>query len=87
MNDGREYRLIKDGDFLIDKIEGFRLEKGRLPNSLEEIGYEERDGVDVLYYDKRDSTHYTISFGTSLGESKFYYSDSQQWEDRYRDME
>jgi hypothetical protein len=84
LKDDRENRLIKEGDALIEKIEEFKAKNNRLPNSLEEIGLEERDGIDVLYYDKRDSLNYTVSFGTSLGESKFYYSDNKQWEDGYR---
>lgn len=86
LKDYRENRLIKEGNELVEKIEQFRIENGNLPHSLEELGIEETEGIDVLYYDKRDSLHYTISFGTSLGESKFYYSDTQQWEDRYREI-
>lgn len=77
---------MKEGKELVEKIEAFKAKYSRLPNSLEEIGLEESDGADVLYYSKRDSLHYTVSFGTALGESKFYYSDSEKWEDRYRTM-
>ena len=82
----REERLIKRGDALVKKIEVFRSDHNKLPNSLEEIEIEELDGRDVLYYDKRDSLYYTVSFGTSLGESKFYYSDTKKWEDKYREV-
>lgn len=84
LKDNRENRLINEGNALVEKIEAFRVKNNRLPNSLVEIGLEERDGIDVLYYDKRDSLNYTISFGTSLGESKFYYSDNKKWENSYR---
>jgi hypothetical protein len=84
LKDARENRLMKEGNELVEKIEAFKDINNRLPISLEEIGIEERDGVDALYYTKRDSLHYTVSFGTSLGESKFYYSDNKKWEDRYR---
>ncbi|KAF5061563.1 hypothetical protein DSECCO2_314140 [anaerobic digester metagenome] len=86
LKDFREHRLIKEGNTLVEKIEVFRTENKRLPTSLDELGIEERDGIDVLYYDKRDSLHYTVSFGTSLGESVIYYSDTKQWEDRYREI-
>lgn len=82
----RETNLMKDGDLLVRKIEMFKQDRKRLPDSLEELGIKERDGVNVLYYTKRDSLHYTVSFGMSLGESKFYYSDTKMWEDRYREM-
>lgn len=86
LRSARENRLMKAGDVLVERIEVFKAKQFRLPNSLEEIGIKEREGADVLYYDKRDSLHYTVSFGTSLGESKIYYSDSKRWEDRYREI-
>lgn len=82
----RENKLIKEGNTLVKKIELFKSSHNRLPVSLDEIGVKEKDGIDALYYDKRDSFHYTIYFGTSLGESKIYYSDNQKWEDFYRVM-
>lgn len=77
----RENRLMKNGNVLVNRIEQFRVEHKRLPNSLKEIGVEEQDGKDAIYYDKKDSLRYIIWFGVSLGESKTYYSDSKQWED------
>ncbi len=77
---------MKEGDALVERIEMFRTESKRLPNTLEDIGIEEREGADVLYYTKRDSSHYIVSFGMSLGESKFYYSDTKEWEEKYREM-
>lgn len=71
---------------LVSKIEIFKTEHKSLPNSLKEIGIEEKEGVDALYYDRRDSLHYVVWFGMSLGESKIFYSDSKQWEDFYREM-
>lgn len=82
----RENKLIQKGNALVELIEAYRAEYKKLPTSLEDIGLEERDGRDVLYYGQRDSLHYIISFGTSLGESKIYYSDSRQWEDKYREI-
>ncbi len=82
----REVRLKKKGEELVEKIEIYRQENTKLPASLVEMGIEEKEGIDVLYYDRRDSLHYTVSFGTSLGESMFYYSDTKQWEKRYREI-
>lgn len=67
-------------------LEQFRAEHKRLPNSLKEIGVEEQEGKDALYYDKKDSSRYIIWFGVSLGESKTYYSDNKQWEDFDREI-
>jgi hypothetical protein len=48
---------------------------------LEDVGLKEELGVDALYYQKKDSINYILSFGTILGESKIYYSDTKTWED------
>lgn len=56
-------------------------QNGYLPNSLKDIGIKEKDGSDPpLYYQKAKnaSYEYSVSFGTSLGESKIYYSDSKE---------
>jgi len=83
----RESRLKKQGNEIVKKIEYYKEKNNRLPNSLSEIGIQVIDESNPpLYYDKRDSINYTVSFGTSLGESMFYYSDSKKWEDRYRKM-
>lgn len=79
--------MINEGNLIIQKIEHYRQVHNQLPNSLTDIGIEIKSESDPpLYYDKMDNLHYTISFGTSLGESKIYYSDSKQWEDFYREM-
>lgn len=83
----RENRLMAKGDEMVKVIEDFYREKGRLPYSLEEIKIQEGEGSDAVFYNKRDSIHYTLSFGMSLSESKIYYSDSKRWEDKYREME
>jgi hypothetical protein len=84
LRDSREERLIKEGNKLVSKIEYYRTKHNKLPNSLEDIGIEETDGLDVLYYSKKDSIHYIIWFGMDLGESTTYYSDTKTWENLYR---
>jgi len=79
-----ETRLIKEGDKVIKKIEQFRSLNNRLPESLTDIGIIVKDeGDPPFYYQKKDSVHYTISFGTILGESKVYHSDSKKWLDTF----
>ena len=40
---------------------------------------------DVLFcYEKVDSVHYMVWFGTTLGEGVYFYSDTKKWEDRLR---
>lgn len=77
---------MEQGIILVRRIEVFKAENKRLPDSLEEINIAERDGFDVLYYYKRDSLHYTVSFPISAEEHKFYYSDTKKWEEGFRKM-
>lgn len=86
LNESREDRLMKEGDALVEKIENFRQTHNRLPDSLEEIGLKEGEGVDALYYNIYSKNNYMVSFGMILGESKTYYSDTKQWEDGGRSM-
>ena len=80
LRDQRDNRLMREGDELVKKIEGYKSTFGKLPNSLQDIGITQKE-EDSLYYDKKDSIKYIIWYGTSLGESKTYYSDSRKWED------
>ncbi len=78
---------MQEGNEYIKKIEHFKKINNTLPNSLSDIGisvFSESDPP--IYYEKIDSIRYIISFGTTLGDSKIYYSDTKQWEDRYREM-
>jgi hypothetical protein len=77
----REEKLKERGNNIVVRIERFRTDFGRLPNSLEEIGLKEEVSADALYYQKRDTSIYILSFGTALGESMIYYSDGKTWEE------
>lgn len=85
--DSREHTLMQQGNEFVVKIEEYKKDNNRLPVSLSDIGITVKNESDPpIYYEKKDSIHYTLSFGTTLGESKIYYSDSKKWEDRYREM-
>lgn len=79
----REKKLIKEGNIIIEKIENYKLENNKLPESLGDIGIVETWDY-PLYYQKEDSIYYILYFGMSFEENKTYYSDSKQWEDFYR---
>jgi hypothetical protein len=69
---------IKQGNNVAAKIEKFKTEKGGLPNSLSEIGIEEKmEGP--IYYRKESETKYILWFGEGLGESVTYDSDTKTW--------
>jgi type II secretory pathway pseudopilin PulG len=85
--ESRENALMHQGIEFVEKIEQYKKDNNRLPITLSDIGITVKSESDPpIYYEKRDSIHYTVSFGTILGESKIYYSDSKKWEDRYREM-
>ncbi|MBK8485174.1 MAG: hypothetical protein IPO86_05425 [Saprospiraceae bacterium] len=78
---------MQQGNEFIEKIEKYKKDNNKLPTSLSAIGIAIKNESDPpIYYERKDSIHYTVSFGTTLGESKIYYSDSKKWEDRYREM-
>lgn len=69
---------LKQGNEVIAKVEKFRDEKGRLPNSLGEIGIVETESG-AVYYEKKSETKYIVWFGKELGESATYDSDAKEW--------
>jgi hypothetical protein len=83
----REKNLIEEGNLIIRRIEIYQSVNEQLPNSLSDLGITEKDESDPpLYYERRDSLHFTLSFGISMDEFKIYYSDNKQWETSYREM-
>lgn len=79
--------MISEGEQIIEKIERYHLKNNRLPDNLNDLGLEEKDGYNVLYYHKRDSLNYTVSFPISSETHMFYYSDSKTWENGFRKMQ
>lgn len=71
---------IRRGNRLAAKIESFRREHGRLPESIDEVLIRD-DLKKYLFYEKcRDNAHYVVWFGTILGESMYYDSATRKWE-------
>lgn len=77
----RQERLIKEGNKDVKAVELFKKKHHRLPNSFEEAGIKTTEDYELWYAKNADSTEYMIWFGTNLGESETYYSDSKKWED------
>lgn len=75
----RESHLIEEGNKIIGKIESFRKDKGKLPDSLTSVGIEEKE-EGPIYYEKRGEAEYVLWFGRELGESVTYDSKSKEWE-------
>lgn len=78
-------QMIRDGDKIVKKIENYRSVNNKLPLSLEDIGVKETmEGP--FFYKRKDSIYYMIWFGTYVGESMYYYSDTKEWDYRLRDL-
>ncbi len=69
---------IKAGNEIVNKIENFKKDKGKLPETLSEIGIEEKE-EGPIYYRKKSETKFVLRFGTTLGESVTYNSNTKEW--------
>lgn len=76
--------LTRQGDEIVAKIESFRKERGRLPDSLEEIGLQETESGFGPWYEKKDELNYEVFFSRGFDYSKVYDSNSKKWEDIYQ---
>ena len=74
----RESRLMREGDKIVAKIESYKKEKRRLPESLLEVGAEEKE-EGPIYYSRKSETKYVLWFGMELGESVTYDSETRKW--------
>jgi len=68
---------FRDANLVIRRVETFRNEKGRLPDSLEDLGA--KNLPDQIYYQRVDAKDYQVWFSTALGESEIYESATKQW--------
>jgi hypothetical protein len=73
-------REIHQGNGLVLNIEKFRREQGRLPGSVEELAITDADTL-RLFYAKCSESRYIVWFGTTLGESMTYTSETRRWHD------
>jgi hypothetical protein len=70
---------ISEGNRLVTRIDDFRKTTGRLPDSLSDLGIRETESS-LLHYRRVSSNQYVIWFGTSLGESMQFDSQTRRWE-------
>ena len=69
---------IREGNRLISEIEAFDRNHGRLPSELSEVSSSAAERKRLLY-ERCSETHYIVWFGTTLGESMTYDSNSRNW--------
>jgi hypothetical protein len=67
------------GNDAVKKIEDYRLKNNRLPETLNDIGLEEKN-EGVIYYRKESTTDYIVWYGLTLGESRTYDSKTKKWD-------
>ena len=70
-------RDLHDGNLIVKHVESFRVARGRLPNSLEELGTQGLS--DQVFYQKIDDNTYEVWFSIALGESEIYDSSTKVW--------
>lgn len=71
--------IVREGNELIAKIEAFKKENGRLPETLMEIGKKPEELEGPIIYDKKSSTRYELSAMLSMDSSYCYDSETKEW--------
>lgn len=71
-------QLAKDGSVVVEKIESFRKDKGRLPESLTEVD-KNMNPEDPFFYTKESPTKYKLSAILDLTHFYEYDSETKEW--------
>lgn len=74
-NDSRK----EEGNKIVEEIFEFEEENGRYPNSLNEIGIEEKEEGPFYYERSADSLNFKLWYGLGLGDSEVYQSKTKSW--------
>jgi hypothetical protein len=74
----RERKLKESGAAVIAKIENFRTENSKLPDTLSDVEVQDSE-EGPFYYRKTGESSYEVWFGADLGESVTYDSKSHKW--------
>jgi hypothetical protein len=75
----QEGRLKSAADRLVRRVERHRKQTGVRPASLSAMGLAETE-EGPLHYQPTQDTSYLVWFGTTLGESMSYHSETRRWE-------
>ena len=68
---------FRTGNEIISRVEAFHKNYGRLPETLEDVGFNDPD-LNV-FYEKVSEDEYRVWFGTTLGQSQTYDSHTKAW--------
>ena len=69
-----------NAQLMIQKVEEYKSTNGQLPTDIAELGLEFELENEAYYEILTDST-YSVWYGTSLGVSMVYYSESKTWKE------
>lgn len=68
----------KHAELIIEKVEKFRQETGRLPEKVTEVGIDDKQDS-LSFYEKKSKDEYEVWYGLDLGTSKIYNSKTKKW--------
>lgn len=68
----------KHAELIIEKVEKFRQETGRLPEKVTEVGIDDKQDS-LSFYEKKSEDEYEVWYGLDLGTSKIYNSKTKKW--------
>ncbi|WDF47760.1 hypothetical protein PQ459_04555 [Chryseobacterium sp. KACC 21268] len=72
----------KYANTIISKVELYKKENGQLPESLRQIGIDEKE-ESLSFYVKKSKDEYEVWYGLDLGTSKVYNSRTKKWKKSY----
>ena len=72
-------QIEKDAEIIITKIEAFKKENGRLPETLMEIGKKQEELDGPIIYFKTSPTKYELQALLSMDRSYNYDSETKKW--------
>ena len=68
------------GQKLVVKVEEYRKQHGKLPQSITDLGIKEEMG-EGPYYEKIDNAKYEVYFNIGFDNTLTYYSDTEKWKE------
>jgi hypothetical protein len=74
------YRMEKEGNKIIAKVEEFKKNNGRLPNSRSEMGHPDSESIKPQYI-KVNESDYEIFYPIGFDDGYVYYSKTKKWGD------
>ena len=70
----------KHAELIIEKVEKFKDEQGRLPHDVTEIGLDDKQ-MHLSFYEQTSDTTYMVWYGLGVGDSKVYRSETKKWKE------